>query len=85
MANILRLSTRQSDLLEEAEKQANASNNLAVPKDLPKKNLGEAPESTFVPVPHELLSDNDRRITLAGIVNERRNLMGTAHAEHFIK
>lgn len=85
MANVLKLSKRPADLLIEKEGKpiepplSDLSSDVAA-----KKKLDQAPESNFVPVPHEILSDNDRRITLAGLVNERRNLGGTAHAEQYI-
>ncbi|KAI6182166.1 hypothetical protein M3Y97_00351000 [Aphelenchoides bicaudatus] len=88
MANILKLSTRQADLLADEIGQNGQSSESApesmLPKDLPKKSTDQAPESKFVPVPHEIVSENDRRITVDGLVNQRRALGGTGHAEHFI-
>jgi hypothetical protein len=85
MANILKFSKRPGDLLHEE-----GSN----PKDMPvcpsnnllaAKKLNDAPDANFVAVPHELLSSTDRRITLEGVVNERRNVGGTAQAEQLIR
>jgi hypothetical protein len=86
MASILKLSKRPADLLGEQDQQPKDANvGFSLSKNLPKKTMDQAPESTFAPIPHELLSDTDRRITLAAIVNERRNLGGAAQAEQFIK
>jgi hypothetical protein len=89
MANILKLSTRPSDLLnneQNGQPSEPTSDDSMLAKNLPKKAMmDQAPESKFVAVPHEIVSENDRRITVAGLVNQRRTLGGTAHAEHYIR
>lgn len=87
MANILKLSKRPADLLAQENGQSSEPvSDSMLAKTLPKKpTMDQAPESKFAAVPHEIVSENDRRITVDGLVNQRRTLGGTAHAEHYIK
>ncbi|CAD5214715.1 unnamed protein product [Bursaphelenchus xylophilus] len=87
MANILKLSTRSSDLLQDKNSRpaidSQLVNGTTMNKIVQSRTEG-APNRGANPPAHELLAQKNRMDTLEGMVNQRRLLGGTPQAEHFI-
>uniref|UniRef100_A0A1I8A4X7 Uncharacterized protein n=1 Tax=Steinernema glaseri TaxID=37863 RepID=A0A1I8A4X7_9BILA len=89
MASIKDLSRAPADLLTEKDKcfsfnTTSVYDKAPVTQFAEKKKL-EAPEAVANSVPHELLAEHSRmERKVSDFVEERRNIAGTAHAEHII-
>ncbi|CAD5210918.1 unnamed protein product [Bursaphelenchus okinawaensis] len=87
MANILKLSTRSSDLLQDKNTRPAIDKHLVdgnLMNKIVQTRTDGAPQRGATGPAHELLAKNNRLDTVEGMVNQRRTLAGTAQAEHFI-